>query len=60
MMVRAKRMTRNFSTAENWMASLARGGVKSQRQTRLNIPPSREAVMPILRARSPSPFRVMG
>lgn len=60
MTVRAKRMMRNFSTAENLMAQAARMGVNRARTTREMMPPKKDAVTPIFRARSLSPRRAMG
>ena len=60
MTVMANTMIRNFSTAENLMASLARGGVKKNRASREISPPIRDTVMPILSALSPSPLAAMG
>ena len=58
--VRANRMIKNFSTAENLMAMEASTGVKSHRQMRLTMPPNREDTMPIFNALAPSPFFAMG
>ena len=60
MTVRAKRMMRNFSTAENLMAQPARMGVKRASTTREIMPPMKEEVTPIFRARSPSPRKAIG
>ena len=60
MTVRAKRMMRNFSTAENLMAQAASTGVNRASTTREIMPPMKEEVMPTFRARSPWPFRAIG
>ena len=53
-------MMRNFSTAENLMAQAASTGVNRASTTREIMPPMKEEVMPIFRARSPCPFRAIG
>ena len=58
--VMANRIIKNFSTAENLMATRASGGVSSASTSSEIRPPHREEVMPIFSARSPSPLRAMG
>ena len=60
MTVMAKRMIKNFSTAENLIAHLARGGVRNARTRSEIMPPKKEDVTPIFSALSPSPRRAMG
>ena len=56
----AKRMIKNFSIAENFMAIFASGGVRKARTMSEIIPPKNDAVIPILRARSDSPRLAIG
>ena len=58
--VMAKQIIRNFSTAENLIATFARTGVSSASTASEIKPPNSEAVMPIFSARSPSPRRAIG
>ena len=60
MTVMAKRIIRNFSIAENFIAILASGGVSKARTISEIMPPRNEAVMPIFKARSDSPRRAIG
>lgn len=53
---RAKRIIKNFSIYENFMAKSASTGVKKNKMNTLRRPPKREDTMPIFKAFSPSPF----